>query len=67
MSSWLSRCTPSLRQPTNTATQLDDVASVELENVTGGCAACGNAACCTTPGVGPGVRPGIDARRFGWR
>ena len=43
---------------TKTAKQLADVSSVELDNVTGGCAACGNAACCTN---------GTAVRRFGWR
>lgn len=43
---------------TKTTKQLADVSSVELDNVTGGCAACGNAACSTN---------GITARRFGWR
>lgn len=47
-----------------TTKQIDDVATVELDNVTGGCAACGNAACCTT---GIGARGFIGARRFGWR
>lgn len=44
---------------TKTTTQLADVSSVELDNVTGGCAACGNVACCTN-----GVN---TTRRFGWR
>jgi len=41
-----------------TTKQIDAIATVELDNVTGGCAACGNAACCTT---------GSAARRFRWR
>lgn len=43
---------------TTTTEQIKDVDAIQLDNVTGGCAACGNAACCTN---------GITARRFGWR
>lgn len=34
------------KNETKSTEQLKDVATVELDNVTGGCAACGNAACC---------------------
>ena len=47
-----------------TTKQIDDIATVELDNVTGGCAACGNAACCTTGSSAP---RSFGARRFGWR
>ena len=54
-------------QNTNTtpsAEEIKDVDTAQLDNVTGGCAACGMANC--TMGTGTAGIENVRARRLGW-